>query len=326
MKIPFLRAARLVLAFLAAALPHALQAQAFPAKTVTLIVPYAAGGLPDTFARVMAPQLSEKWGQSVVVENRPGGNGVLAAQALAARAPDGHALLVTDGAMFSINPVLHSRLPYDPDNDFTFIALAARAPLFLAVGAAFPADGFAQFVQVLKAEPGKHSYGSSGVGSITHLAFELAKAGAGVDIVHGPFTGMGQAVPAVVGGQVAAVWSAMPALAGFAKDKRVKLIAVGSAKRSALAPSVATVAESGIPGFDIAPNLGFSGPAGMPDALVSRIAADVVDVLKDRAVAERLVALGIDAVGEGPREYAQLLAADRVRFDKVVKAAGIKPD
>jgi tripartite-type tricarboxylate transporter receptor subunit TctC len=298
----------------------------FPSRAVAVIVPYAPGGLPDTVARIVGQKLSEKWGQPVVIENRPGGNGVVSAQALAARPADGYTLMITDGTMFSVNQYIYAKLPYDPVKDFTFICLIARAPLFLAVQPSVPASNFPEFVAMAKAKPGFYTYGSSGIGSIHHLTMEAIKFSLGLDLLHVPFKGTGQSIPALVSGQVTAVWSAMPSLAGFVKEGKLKLIAVNSEKRSALAPEIATVAETSIPGFDFAPNIGISGPADLPHAIVAKVAADVTEALKDPALVERLKVLGIHAVGAGPREYAALLAADRVRFEKVIKTAGVKAE
>jgi len=226
--------------------------------------------------------------------------------------------------MFVINPFIYPNLPYNPDKDFTHISFTARAPLFLAVHPSMPANNFTEFVQMVKASPGKFSYGSSGIGSIHHLTFETIKAALGLDILHVPYKGTGQSIPAVVAGQVSAVWSAMPSIAGFAKEGKLKLIAVNSEKRSALAPQLATVAETGIPGFDFAPIIGVSGPAGVPGAIAQKIGADVAEVLKEPAFVERLSLLGIDPVGGDPKAYAAQLAGDRVRFEKAVQVAGAK--
>src|SRR4051812_48646429 len=201
-------------------------AQSFPQRTVTLVVPYAAGGLPDTVARVVGQKLSERWGQAVIVENKPGGNGVVSAQYLSTKAPDGYTLQVTDGTMFSVNPWIYKSLPYDPAKDFTFISQAARAPLFLAVHPSLPAKTFDEFVKLVKATPGKYTYGSSGIGSIHHLTTESMKAALGLDLLHVPFKGTGQSVPAVVSDQVTAGFSALPSLIRFVKEGQPKLSAV----------------------------------------------------------------------------------------------------
>jgi tripartite-type tricarboxylate transporter receptor subunit TctC len=317
---------RALLAAIATSAALFAQAQPFPHKTVTLVVPYAPGGLPDTVARVVGQKLSEKWGQAVVIENKPGGNGVVAAQHLSTKPADGYTLLVTDATMFTVNPFIYANLPYDPVKDFTPMSFTARAPLFLAVAPSLPANNFTEFVTMVKATPGKYTYGSSGIGSIHHLTFESIKAALGLDILHVPFKGTGQSIPALVSGQVTAVWSAIPSIAGFVKEGKLKLIAVNSEKRSKLAPDVATVAETLIPGFDFAPIIGFSGPAGVPPAIAAKVAADVAEVLRDPALAERLTVLGIDPVGEGPKEYAAQLATDRARMQQAVKLAGAKAD
>ena len=325
MKIPFRIAAALALAlgFTAA---HAQGAADYPSRAVTLVVPYSPGGLPDTVARVVGQKLSEKWGQPVVVENRPGSNGVVAAAYLATKAPDGYTLLVTDNTMFSVNPFIYRKLPYDPVKDFTFISLTARAPLFLAVHPTLPVSSFEDFVKLVKASPGKYSYGSSGVGSIHHLTTEAMKSALGLDLLHVPFKGTGQSVPALVSNQVSAVFSAMPSLAGFAQQGKVKLLAVNSAKRSPLAPELPTIAELAIPGFDFAPTIGFSGPAGIPQAIVAKVAADVAAIVHDPALKDRMDKLGIEPVGLGSQAYAEQMARDSARMEKAVKAADIKAD
>ena len=321
-----IRAAAAALGAAAALFAAHAVAQAWPQRTVTLVVPYSAGGLPDTVARIVGQKLSEKWNQPVVIENKPGGNGTVSAQYLSTKAPDGYTLQVTDGTMFSVNPWIYKSLPYDPIRDFTVISLTARAPLFLAVHPSFPANDFPGFVKVVKENPGKFSYGSSGIGSIHHLTTEAMKHALGLDLLHVPFKGTGQSVPAVVSNQVTAVFSAIPSLSGFVKNGSLKLIAVNTAQRSPLAPEVQTIAENGVPGFDFAPNIGFTAPAGLPAAIAEKISRDVAEVVRDPGIKEKLRVLGIDAVGSTPREYADLIAADKARFEKVVAIAGAKAD
>src|SRR3974390_2778006 len=182
-------------------------AQQFPSRTVTLVVPYAPGGLPDTIGRMLGEKLSDKWGQTVVIENRPGGNGVVAAQYVMAKPADGYTLMVTDLATFSINPFTYKSLPYE-EKDFTFVSLTARAPLFLALNPSIPASTFPEFVPLAKANPRKYSYGSSGVGSIMQLAMESVNSSLGIDVLHVPYKGTGQSVPAALSGSVSMVVSA----------------------------------------------------------------------------------------------------------------------
>ena len=298
----------------------------YPSKSIRFVVPYAPGGLPDTVARVIAQRLQDRIGQSVIVENRPGANGAVAAAAMSNSPPDGYTFLVTDGSMFSINPKIYAKLDYNPSKDFVPVALIARAPLFLAAVPNLPASSLKDLVAYAKANPGKVNYGSSGLGSTHHLTMEAIKSEYKLDMVHVPFKGTGQSVPAVVSNQVSAVFSAFPSLAGFVKENKLKLIAVNSKERSSLAPEIATIAETSIPGFDFAPSIGVWGPAGLPAGLAEKIAADVADALKDPAMKERLHVLGIDAVGLGPQAFTEQLAADRVRYKQAVEVARAKAD
>ena len=310
----------------AAACTANAQAPAFPAKAVKLIVPNPSGGLPDTVARLVGQKLSELWGQPVIVDNRPGANGIVAAQSITSAAPDGYTMLVTDSSMFTVNPYLYKSLPYDAKKDFVPVSLTARAPLFLAAHPSVGVSSFAEYVALARAKPGQLSYGSSGVGSMHHLTMESLKSALGLEIVHVPYKGSGQSVPALVSGQVSSVFAAYPSLAAFAKDGRVKLLAVNSARRSDLAPQVPTIAESGVPGFDFAPSIGFFAPAGMPGALAAQIAKDIAAAVRAPGVAESLRNLGIEPVGGGPEEYAALLAEDHERHARAVKASGVKLD
>ncbi|MCC6473424.1 MAG: tripartite tricarboxylate transporter substrate binding protein [Burkholderiales bacterium] len=300
------------------------QAARFPEKPVRVAVGYAPGGLPDTVARVVAQKLSERWGQQVFVENRAGANSGIAAEFVGAAPPDGYTLLVTDNSTHAINPFLYRKLPYDPKS-LAPVSLVARAPLYLAAHNAFPANTFAEVVAVLKANPGKYTYGSSGIGSTHHLCMEFLKSALGLQLTHVPYKGTGQSVPALVAGQVPLVWSAYPSLASFAKDGRIKLLAVNSLKRSASSPGLPAVAET-IPGFDFAPTIGFFTPAATPADLVARIAAEANEAIKAPEVIARFTALDIQAVGSTPEEYAASLRADAERYSKAVKLSGASAD
>ncbi|RZJ20510.1 MAG: tripartite tricarboxylate transporter substrate binding protein, partial [Haliea sp.] len=208
------------------ALPMAAQAQgAYPNKPIKFVVPYSPGGLPDTVARIFAQRLGDRIGQSVVVDNKPGANGVVAAQTLATSPKDGYTFLVTDGSMFSINPAIYKNLGYDYKRDFMPVSLAARAPLYLAVHPSVPANNLQEFVALAKSKPGVLNYGSSGIGSTHHLTMEAMKSALGIDLTHVPFKGSGQSVPALIGGQVEVLFSALPSLSGFVKNNQVRLIA-----------------------------------------------------------------------------------------------------
>jgi tripartite-type tricarboxylate transporter receptor subunit TctC len=210
--------------------------------------------------------------------------------------------------------------------DLTPISMAARAPLFLAAHPSVPAATLQEFVQLAKSKPGGLSYGSSGIGSTHHLCMESMKSTLGIDVVHVPYKGTGQSVPALIGGQVAVLFSAYPSLAGYVKQGQLKLLAVNSEKRSALAPDVPTIAETMIPGFDFAPTIGVLGPTGMSPELVAKISADVGEVVKMPATVEHMNKIGIEASGGSPAEYTTLLRADTERYGKAVKAAGVKAE
>jgi tripartite-type tricarboxylate transporter receptor subunit TctC len=297
----------------------------YPAKPLRFIVPYAAGGFPDTVARIIGLRLGERLGQSIVIDNRPGANGVVAAQALASAGADGYSFLVTDGSMFSINPLIYKSLSYDPKKDFMPVALLARAPLFLAVHPKIPADTFAEFVALAKSKPGELTYGSSGIGSTHHLCTEAMKAALGIDIRHIPFKGTAQSVPALIGGQVDCAFSALPSLQGFVKANQVKLLAVNSAKRYSLTPQLPAIAET-IPGFDFAPTVGILATAGTPSAVIVRIAAEVAQVARMQAVIDTMNTAGIEVGGAGPAEYAKAILSESEHMARAVQVAQLKPE
>ncbi len=308
----------------AASVALPLRAQSnYPSRAVRLIVPYAPGGFPDTVARIYSRHLGERLSQGVVIDNKPGANGVLAAQALAAAPADGYTLLVTDGSMFSINPLIYKQLSYDRNKDFMPVAVLARAPLFLAINPRLPANSFAEFVALVKAKPGAYSYGSSGIGSTHHLCTEALKHALGLDIRHIPFKGTSQSIPALVGGQIDAVFSALPSLAGFVKGNQVRLVAVNTAQRYSQAPQLPAIAET-VPGFDFAPTLGMLAATGTPLERVNRMAADVAQVAKLAELINTMNAAGVEVSGAGPAEYAKALQSENERMVSAVKIADLK--
>lgn len=307
-------------AVLAQALPRA-----YPEKTVRVIVGYSPGGLPDTVARLLAQKLGERWGHQVVVENKPGANSSIAAEFVAKAASDGYTVLVTDNSTTAINPFLYAKLPYDAERDLVPVTLAARAPLFLAVHSSMPVSTFQELVALVKSKPGQFTYGSSGIGSTHHLCMEFLKSSLGLAMIHVPFKGTGQSVPALVAGQVPMVFSAYPSLSGYAKDGRIKFLAVNSLKRSNLAPNLPAIAET-VPGFDFAPTIGFFVPAGTPKGIIDKFSGEVREVLKLSDFIARATALGIEPVGSSPEEYASSLRADAERYSRAVKMSGAKAE
>jgi tripartite-type tricarboxylate transporter receptor subunit TctC len=314
------------LATAAVAASFASLAAAFPTKPVKFVVPYPPGGFPDTVARVVAKALSEKWGQQVVVENKPGGNGTVSAQLLKSSPADGHTVLITDGSMFTINPALYAKLEYDPKNDFVPVTAVARAPLFWTAHPSVPANTFAEFVSYVKANPGKVSYGSSGIGSTHHLSTEAMSAALGLNMVHIPYKGMGQATPALVGGQIQVLFSALPAIAGFVKDGRVKLLVQNSSQRFSGQPQIPTLAESGIAGFNFAPTTIAMVSAGTPAAVVKQLSADIAAIVKSASVSETLLNAGVETLGSSSEDLAKQLASEAERFSKTIREINIKPE
>lgn len=315
-----------LLAACAFALPTQLLAQAgYPAKPIKFIVPYSAGGLPDTVARIFAQRLGDRLGQSVVVDNKPGANGVVAAQVLASSPADGYTFLVTDGSMFSINPAIYKNLSYDFKRDFMPVSLAARAPLYLAVHPKTGVNTLQEFVALAKAKPGTLNYGSSGIGSSHHLTMEAMKAALGIEVTHVPFKGSAQSVPALIGGQVDVAFSARPSLAGFVKDNRVKLLATNASTRSGTEPNVPAIAEI-IPGFDFAVIVGVLAATGTPPAAIERISAEIEKIAKTPETIQVLANAGIDAVGSKPADYGRAIVDENDRLAKAIKIAGIKPE
>ena len=300
-------------------------AQAYPSQQIRFIVPYSPGGLPDTVARVVAKKLTERFGVPVVVENRPGANGVVAAQAVTSSTADGYTLLLTDDSMMTINPLLYKNIAYEPKRDFLPVSLIATAPLFLAVHPSVPAGTFQELVALVKSKPGELAYGSSGIGSTHHLCTEAMKAALGLDIRHIPYKGTGQSVPAVVGNQVAMVFSAFPSLSGFVRGGQVKLLVVNTAKRSVFAPNVTALGEL-IPGFDFAPNIGIFAPAKTPATVISRISDEVARLVRETDAIQTFNTAGIEPIGGGPAEYTRVLEREAERDARAIRTADLKAE
>ena len=309
-----------------AILPVLANAQAaYPNRPIKFVVPYSPGGLPDTVARIFAQRLGDRLGQSVVVDNRPGANGVVAAQALATAPKDGYTFLVTDGSMFSINPALYKNLGYDYKRDFMPVSLAARAPLYMAVHPKVPVNTLQEFIALAKARPGTLNYGSSGIGSTHHLTMEAMKSSLGLQLTHVPFKGTGQSVPALIGGQVDVLFSALPSLAGFVKAGQVKLLATNAAQRSRQEPDVPAIAEI-IQGFDFAPIVGVLAATGTPVSAIDRISAEMAKVAKMPEVIETLIKAGVEPIGGGPADYNKAVLGENERLAKAIAGAGIKAE
>jgi tripartite-type tricarboxylate transporter receptor subunit TctC len=317
---------KLVAFALSLAFSFAACAQGYPNRPVKVVVPYAAGGLPDTMARLVGQKMGEAMGQQLVVENRGGAGGIVGTSEVAKAAPDGYTLLVADVTQIAVNPHLFSKLPYDPLKELTGVSMMGTSALYLVAHSSVPAANMKELVALIKSQPGKLSYGSSGLGSIHHLAMEALKVGFGLDMVHVPYKGTGQSVPALLGGQVPLLYAALPSIESHVKSGKVKILAVSTPQRSAQTPEVPTVAEAGVPGYDFVAEIGFYAPAGTPREVISKLAAEVQKAVKQPDVAQRFKQLGIEPVGSTPEAYNAANRKSYEKYERVVKASGAKID
>ena len=296
-------------------------AQEYPTKTVRLIVPYAPGGSPDVFARVMATRLSESLGQPFVVENRPGAGGIAACEMVAKAEPDGYTLLVPDIAQLAINPALFKKLNYDPVKDFAPISLIGAIPLFLVARPALQVNTVPELIALSRSKPGGLNYGTGGVGSLAHILMESFKRPLALDIVHVPYKGSGASTPAFLGGHLDLLMTAFAAIGPHVKAGNAKVLAVSSATRSALAPDVPSISEF-IPGYDFTAEIGMLAPAGTPVAILNKLAAEVAKAVQQPDTIQRFTAIGAVPVSNTPQAYADNIKRHIPRFDKAVKDSG----
>jgi len=295
----------------------------YPSRPVKLIVPFAAGGAVDTVARVLAPALSQNLGQPVVVFDHGGGGSILGMDEAATSTPDGYTLLLAHSGL-TYMPGLHRKLPFDPVKSFEGVITAVSGIYVLAVNPQVPVKSVAELIAYAKANPGKLSYGSAGIGSSLHLAGEFFKREAGVDIVHVPYKGAGQAVTDLVGGQTQLMFGPAVSILPLAKAGKLRALAVTSPKRSALAPDLPAVAET-LPGFEVVGWYGLAAPAGTPKDVVAKLNADLNTALKSPQLIEQFHKLGYEPIGDTPDECAARIKGEVVRWSKIIRAAGIQP-
>jgi tripartite-type tricarboxylate transporter receptor subunit TctC len=317
-------ALRTVLAFAFIALP-ATPAHAYPTKPVRFIVPFAPGGGNDIIARVIGARLTATWGQQVVVDNRPGAGGNIAAETTARAAPDGHTIFQFNVAN-AIAASLYRKLAYDPVRDFAPITQLAASPFILVVHPSVRASSVKELIALAKAEPGRINYASSGNGGSTHLLTELFKTMAGVDLTHIPFNGAGPALVQLLGGQVQMLLAVPATAMPHIKSGKLRALAVSSARRSPLVPELLTISEAGVPGFQGATWYGVVAPSRTPAAIIAQLHRDIVGVLRTPEIQERLAGQGVEIVGSSPAEFAQFIRDEIPKWAKAVRVSGAHVD
>ena len=297
----------------------------YPTKPVHIVVPYAAGGAVDAFARVLTQQLSEMWGQQVVVDNRPGASTMIGAEQVAKSPPDGYTLLLTAELTLVIVPHLYEKIPYDPLRDFAPVVALVSATQALVANPSLPVKTVKDLVALAKAKPGQLTFGSFGNGSTGHLNMEVLQAMTGARFNHIPYNGAGPAMNDVIGGHIDFMLAALSIVKGNVQAGKLHMIAVGSNHRSSEFPDVPTLSESGAPGFEAKSWFGLVAPAGTPPDVIKKINRDVTRVISDRAFAEKyLAAQGLESITDTPEQFAAFVRAETVRWGKIVKDADVK--
>lgn len=300
--------------------------QAFPNKPVKILVGFAAGGGTDFVTRVLGEALKERWGQSVMVENRTGASGMLAAEQVVRAPPDGYTLLVSPQTSIAVAPQIFAKSPYDPIKDLTPITILTATPMLLVAHPSFPASNFAEFLAYVRANPGKVTFASGGIGSSPHMTSELLNMSLDLKSVHVPYRGEQPALADVMGNQVGVLFANIPAAMPYVQAGKLKALATTGEARSPLSPDVPTIAESGAKDIVTATWNGLYGPAGMAPELVQKIYTDATQVLGQGAVRERLLASGSDMVLNTPKQFQEYLLAEVTRWGKVIKAANIRAE
>ena len=320
---------RLVSALIAAALlampaGYASAQDAYPSKPIRLLVPFTPGGGTDMLARIVSQKVSESIGQQVIVENKPGGNTLVATQEVVRAAPDGYTLLMQTNNL-AANPTLYKgKIQFDTLKDLVPVALVAGNPHVLVVNPTVPVNTLQEYIAAAKAKPGTITFATAGSGTVNHLTGELLKMLAGIDIVHVPYKGSGSVMPDLLGGQVNSLFAAMPTVTGFIKEKRLRPIAVTTPKRFRGLPDVPTIAEAGYPGYDFSSWFGILAPAGTPKPIVDKLNAEILKALKDPGVQARLT--DYEIYGSTPDEFGAFIRKDIEKTAKIIEASGAKVD
>lgn len=298
----------------------------YPVKPVRMVVPFPPGGAVDVLARLVSRKLSESLAQSFVVDNRAGASGIIGCEFVARSAPDGYTLLLGTSGTQTTNPAVRAKLPYDPVKDFAPVSLAAKVPFVLVVHPSLPARNVKELIAVAKARPGELSYGSSGVGSFPHLGFALINSMAGIKTLHVPYKGLGQATTDTIAGNITMALGSIPATEPYIKQKRLRALGVGAAKRSASLPEVPTLSESGLPGYELVSWYGIFAPARTQPEIVRILHREIVKLVSAADVREQFSALGAEEVGSTPEELAATVKRDLAQWTRVARDVKIQAE
>jgi len=302
-----------------------LDAQTYPAKAIRLIVPFAPGGSNDIMARLTGQSFTESMGQQVVIDNRAGASGIIGCDIAAKAPPDGYTLLMMS-LTIAVNPSLFKKLPFDTEKDLLPVTLVASAPLMLVVNPSVPAKSVKELIAYAKANPGKLNFGSGGPGTTPHLAGEMFKTMAGLQVVHIPYKGGGPALADLVAGQIQFMLENIPSTLPFAQSGKLRALAVTATKRSALVPDLPTLDEAGVKGYDLVGWNGLFVPAGTPGAIVAKLHQETVKALAQPEVKKRLATLGAEGVGNSPQDFGAFVKAEIRKWSRVAKEAGLKAE
>ena len=317
---------RIAAAVLSVGMLGSAGAQSYPGKPVRFVVPYPPGGGTDLLARPMAQNLTDKWGHSVVVDNRSGANGMIGAEMVARSAPDGYTVLVGTSAELALNVAVYRKMPYDPERDLMPVTLIAISPLVLVANPALPVRNVKEFIALAKKRPGEISYASGGAGGPHHMAGEWMKLLARIDIIHVPYRGGGPLLVDLIGGHVHSAIAALPVVAQHVKSGKLRALAVTSIKRTAAIPEVPTLDESGLPGLDVSQWWAVLVPTGTPRDVVSKLNVEFVQMVKLPDIRARMADLGADPVGSTPEQLGEIMRADIAKYRRVAKQARVAID
>ena len=295
----------------------------FPAKPVRIIVPFAPGGPTDIVARAVGQQLTLALGQPVVVDNRPGAGGVVGADLAAKSAADGYTLLLCSTGAMAINPGLLASMPYDPVRDLAPITLVVTIPYLLLVNPAYPAQSVKELLALTRARPGQLNYGSAGTGTTSHLAMELFRSMAGIQVTHVPYKGSAPAATDLVGGQLQLLFDAPPSSLPFVRSGRLRALGISTLRRTPLLPDMPTIHEAGVPGYEVLTWSGICAPAGTPKAVVARLNEAIVQGVTSRETRDRFAAIGADVVANSSEEYRKFILAELAKWSRVIREAGV---